>query len=161
MQRLSYGLRASVEQKLHLLPSSHFDDQHRGDVLSRATNDVDNVSQALNQLLNQLIMSVLMLSGALAMMFWLSPLLALVALASVPVSTVITVLVARKSQGHFTEQWSSTGDLHSHLEEFFTGHEVVKAFGRQQAAADTFRASNDRLFRQPPAPSTCPASSSR
>ncbi|WP_395858427.1 ABC transporter ATP-binding protein [Arthrobacter sp. KBS0702] len=147
VQRLSYGLRASVEQKLHLLPSSHFDDQHRGDVLSRATNDVDNVSQALNQLLNQLIMSVLMLSGALAMMFWLSPLLALVALASVPVSTVITVLVARKSQGHFTEQWSSTGDLHSHLEEFFTGHEVVKAFGRQQAAADTFRASNDRLFR--------------
>ena len=147
VQRLSYGLRASVEQKLHLLPSSHFDDQHRGDVLSRATNDVDNVSQALNQLLNQLIMSVLMLSGALAMMLWLSPLLALVALASVPASTVITVLVARKSQAHFTEQWSSTGDLHAHLEEFFTGHEVVKAFGRQQAAADTFRASNDRLFR--------------
>ncbi len=147
VQRLSYGLRASVEQKLHLLPSGHFDDQHRGDVLSRATNDVDNVSQALNQLLNQLIMSVLMLSGALALMFWLSPLLALIALASVPVSTLITVLVARKSQAHFTEQWSSTGELHTHLEEFFTGHEVVKAFGRQEAAAATFRESNDRLFR--------------
>ncbi|WP_395940427.1 ABC transporter ATP-binding protein [Arthrobacter sp. UKPF54-2] len=147
VQRLSYGLRASVEHKLHLLPSSHFDDQHRGDVLSRATNDVDNVSQALNQLLNQLIMSVLMLTGALAMMTWLSPLLALVALASVPVSTVITVLVARRSQAHFTEQWASTGDLHSHLEEFFTGHEVIKAFGRQQAAAATFREGNERLFR--------------
>ena len=147
VQRLSYGLRAAVERKLHVLPSSHFDDQHRGDVLSRATNDVDNVSQALNQLLNQLIMAVLMLAGALAMMFWLSPLLALVALASVPVSTWLTLLVARRSQAHFTEQWSSTGTLHSHLEEFFTGHEVIKAFGRQDAAESTFAASNDRLFR--------------
>lgn len=147
VQRLGYGLRAAVEQKLHLLPSSHFDDQHRGDVLSRATNDVDNVSQALNQLLNQLIMSVLMLSGALAMMLWLSPLLAVIALASVPVSTLITVLVARRSQAHFTEQWASTGELNAHLEEFFTGHEVVKAFGRQGAAAATFGESNTRLFR--------------
>ncbi|WP_307038187.1 ABC transporter ATP-binding protein [Arthrobacter sp. B3I4] len=147
VQRLSYGLRAAVERKLHVLPFSHFDDQHRGDVLSRATSDVDNVSQALNQLLNQLIMSVLMLSGALAMMVWLSPLLALVALASVPLSTWITVLVARKSQAHFTEQWASTGTLHSHLEEFFTGHEVIKAFGRQDAAAATFADSNHRLFR--------------
>ena len=79
VQRLSYGLRGSVEQKLHVLPSSHFEEQRRGDVLSRATNDVDNISQALNQLLNQLIMSVLMLSAALAMMLWLSPLLALIA----------------------------------------------------------------------------------
>jgi ATP-binding cassette subfamily B multidrug efflux pump len=147
VQRLGYGLRASVEQKLHVLPSSHFDDQHRGDVLSRATNDVDNVSQALNQLLNQLIMSVLMLSGALAMMLWLSPLLAVIALASVPVSTLITVLVARRSQAHFTEQWASTGELNAHLEEFFTGHEVVKVFGRQEAAAATFGESNTRLFR--------------
>ncbi len=147
VQRLSYGLRAAVEKKLHRLPSSHFDDQHRGDVLSRATNDVDNVSQALNQLLNQLIMSVLMLSGALAMMLWLSPLLAIIALVSVPVSTVVTVLVARRSQAHFTEQWRSTGELHAHLEEFFTGHEVIKAFGRQQAAGVTFGESNSRLFR--------------
>ncbi|NUU32546.1 ABC transporter ATP-binding protein [Arthrobacter sp. C9C5] len=147
VQRLGYGLRAAVEQKLHVLPSSHFDDQHRGDVLSRATNDVDNVSQALNQLLNQLIMSVLMLTGALAMMLWLSPLLAVIALASVPVSTLITVLVARRSQAHFTEQWASTGELNAHLEEFFTGHEVVKVFGRQEAAAATFGESNTRLFR--------------
>ena len=76
VQRLSYGLRASVEEKLHVLPSGHFDEQHRGDVLSRATNDVDNIAQALNQLLNQLIMSLLMLSAALAMMLWLSPVLA-------------------------------------------------------------------------------------
>ncbi len=147
VQRLGYGLRASVERKLHVLPSSHFDEQHRGDVLSRATNDVDNVAQALNQLLNQLIMSLLMLSGALAMMLWLSPVLDVIALASVPVSTLITVLVARKSQAHFTEQWGTTGELHAQLEEFFTGHEVVKAFGRQEAAAASFKDGNDKLAR--------------
>ncbi|WP_446698748.1 ABC transporter ATP-binding protein [Arthrobacter sp. H16F315] len=146
-QRLSSGLRASVEDKLHVLPSGHFDEQHRGDVLSRATNDVDNIAQALNQLLNQLIMSLLMLSGALAMMLWISPVLAVIALVSVPVSTLITVLVARKSQGHFTEQWGSTGELHAQLEELFTGHEVIKAFGRQEAAASSFKDANDRLCR--------------
>ncbi|WP_346925551.1 ABC transporter ATP-binding protein [uncultured Arthrobacter sp.] len=147
VQRLGYGLRASVEGKLHVLPSSHFDEQHRGDVLSRATNDVDNIAQALNQLLNQLIMSLLMLSGAMAMMLWLSPVLALIALVSVPVSTLITVLVARKSQAHFTEQWGSTGELHAQLEEFFTGHEVLKAFGRQEEAAASFKDGNDKLCR--------------
>jgi ATP-binding cassette subfamily B multidrug efflux pump len=147
VQRLSYGLRASVEEKLHVLPSRHFDEQHRGEVLSRATNDVDNISQALNQLLNQLILSVLMLLGSLAMMLWLSPLLAVIALVSVPVSTLITVLLARKSQVHFTAQWSSTGELHARLEEFITGHEVIKAFGRQDASAARFRDSNDRLTR--------------
>ncbi|KUM33870.1 ABC transporter ATP-binding protein [Arthrobacter sp. EPSL27] len=147
VQGLGYGLRASVERKLHVLPSSHFDEQHRGDVLSRATNDVDNVAQALNQLLNQLIMSLLMLTGALAMMLWLSPVLAVIALVSVPVSTLITVPVARRSQAHFTEQWAGTGDLHARLEESVTGHEVLKAFGRQEEAAAAFREGNDKLFR--------------
>jgi ATP-binding cassette subfamily B protein len=146
VQRLSYGLRASVEAKLHRLPSAHFDEQRRGDVLSRATNDVDNISQALNQLLNQLILSVLMLLGALTMMLWLSPLLAVIALVTVPLSTLITVLVARKSQAHFAAQWHTTGELNSHLEEFITGHEVLKAFSRQGMAMETFTASNDRLF---------------
>lgn len=147
VQRVSYGLRGSVEKKLHLLPSSHFEEQRRGEVLSRATNDVDNISQALNQLLNQLIMSVLMLTAALAMMLWLSPLLALIAVLSVPLSTVITVMVARHSQAHFTQQWTSTGAMHAQLEELFTGHEVVKAFGRQEASASSFRDCNDKLTR--------------
>jgi ATP-binding cassette subfamily B multidrug efflux pump len=147
VQRLSYRLRASVEDKLHRLPSSHFDVQRRGDVLSRATNDVDNISQALNQLLSQLILSVLMLSGSLAMMLWLSPLLAVIALVTVPFSAVVTVLVARKSQAHFSDQWTTTGELNAHLEEFITGHEVLKAFGRQGMATETFSTSNDRLFR--------------
>ena len=147
VQKVSYRLRAAVEDKLHRLPSAHFDDQRRGDVLSRATNDVDNISQALNQLLNQLILSVLMLIGALAMMLWLSPLLAVIALVTVPFSTVVTVLVARKSQAHFFEQWRTTGELNAHLEEYITGHEVLKAFGRQGMATETFANSNDRLFR--------------
>lgn len=147
VQKVSYRLRAAVEGKLHRLPSSHFDEQRRGDVLSRATNDVDNISQALNQLLNQLILSVLMLLGALAMMLWLSPLLAVIALVTVPFSTVVTVLVARKSQAHFSEQWTTTGEVNAHLEEYITGHEVLKAFGRQGMATETFANSNYRLFR--------------
>ena len=147
VQRLSYGLRGSVEQKLHVLPSSHFEEQRRGDVLSRATNDVDNISQALNQLLNQLIMSVLMLSAALAMMLWLSP----------AAGTDRDPLGAGV-HGHHGARGpalpaalqgavDSTGALHAQLEEFFTGHEVVKAFGRQEASAVSFRECNDKLTR--------------
>ncbi|MEO8283931.1 MAG: ABC transporter ATP-binding protein [Pseudarthrobacter sp.] len=147
VQGLMHSLRASVEEKLHRLPSTYFHEKSRGDVLSRVTNDIDNVSQSLSQVLTQLIISVLMLSGALAMMLWISPLLALIALVSVPVSTLITVLVARKSQAHFASQWTETGALNAHVEEFITGHEVVMAFGHQDQAAAVFRASNDRLAR--------------
>lgn len=147
VQRLVFGLRAAVEDKLHRLPSSHFQEQARGDVLSRATNDVDNISQALNQLLTQLVMSILMLCGSLAMMLWISPLLAVIALVSVPVSTLITVFMARQSQAYFAAQWTSTGELNAHIEEFITGHEVVKAFGQQDAASAIFGRGNDRLAR--------------
>jgi len=147
VQRLVYNLRAAVENKVHRLPSSHFQEQARGDVLSRATNDVDNISQALNQLLTQMIMAVLMLCGSLAMMLWISPLLAAIALVSVPVSTLITVMIARKSQAYFAEQWASTGTLNAHIEEFVTGHEVIKAFGQQAAVAEIFANGNDRLAR--------------
>ena len=145
VQRLVFGLRAAVEAKLHRLPSSHFQEQTRGDVLSRATNDVDNISQSLNQLLTQVIMAVLMLLGSLAMMLWISPLLAVIALISVPISTLITVLIARKSQADFADQWASTGTLNAHIEEFVTGHEVIKAFGQHEAVAEIFGHGNDRL----------------
>jgi ATP-binding cassette subfamily B protein len=147
VQGLMYSLRASVEEKLHRLPSTYFQEKSRGDVLSRVTNDIDNISQSLSQVLTQLIMSVLMLCGALAMMLWISPLLALIALVSVPVSTLITVLVARKSQAHYASQWTETGTLNAHVEEFITGHEVIMAFGHQEQAAAVFRASNGRLAR--------------
>ncbi|MFE8885515.1 ABC transporter ATP-binding protein [Pseudarthrobacter enclensis] len=147
VQGLMFGLRSSVEEKLHTLPATYFRERSRGDVLSRATNDIDNISQALNQLLTQLIMSVLMLCGSLAMMLWISPLLACIAIASVPLSMGVTVLVARRSQEHFARQWTETGELNSHAEEFISGHEVIKAFGQQPHAAKVFAASNDRLAR--------------
>lgn len=147
VQGVMYGLRGAVEGKLHRLPSTYFRERSRGDVLSRATNDIDNISQALNQLLTQLIMSVLMLFGSLAMMLWISPLLACIAIASVPLSMGVTVLVARRSQEHFARQWKETGELNSHVEEFITGHEVIKAFGQQPQAAEVFASSNSRLAR--------------
>jgi ATP-binding cassette subfamily B protein len=147
VQGLMYGLRASLEDKLHRLPSTYFQERSRGDVLSRATNDIDNIAQALNQLLTQLIMSFLMLSGSLVMMLWISPLLAAIAVATVPLSTLITVLVARRSQAHFARQWTETGELNAHVEEYVTGHEVIKAFGHQAQATETFARSNDRLAR--------------
>jgi ATP-binding cassette subfamily B protein len=147
VQRLVFNLRAAVENKVHQLPSSHFQEQARGDVLSRATNDVDNISQSLNQLLTQMIMAVLMLCGSLAMMLWISPLLAAIALVSVPVSTFITIMIARKSQAYFAEQWASTGALNAHIEEFVTGHEVIKAFGQQEPVSEIFANGNDRLAR--------------
>ncbi|MFF1881825.1 ABC transporter ATP-binding protein [Pseudarthrobacter sp. NPDC058196] len=147
VQGLMFRLRASVEDKLHRLPSTYFRERSRGDVLSRATNDIDNIAQALNQVLTQLIVSVLMLFGSLAMMLWISPLLAAIAVATVPVSTWITVLVARRSQEHFARQWKETGDLNAHVEEFISGHEVVKAFGWQEQAAQVFGQSNAQLAR--------------
>jgi len=142
-----YGLRASVEDKLHRLPSTYFRERSRGDVLSRATNDIDNIAQALNQVLTQLIVSVLMLFGSLAMMLWISPLLAAIAIATVPISTWITFLVARRSQEHFAVQWKETGELNAHVEEFVSGHEVIKAFGWQVHAVEVFSRSNGRLAR--------------
>jgi ATP-binding cassette subfamily B multidrug efflux pump len=112
VQGLMYNMRAAVEDKLHRLPAAYYRDSSRGDLLSRATNDIDNISQALNQLLTQLIMSVLMLSGSLAMMLWISPLLAAIALATVPLSTCITVLMARRSQMHYARQWARRGIHH-------------------------------------------------
>ncbi|WP_163163513.1 ABC transporter ATP-binding protein [Arthrobacter sp. Alg241-R88] len=147
VQGLMYGLRESVEEKLHRLPVHYFRERSRGDVLSRATNDIDNITQALNQLLTQLIMSFLMLCGSLAMMLWISPLLAAIAIATVPFSTLITVLVARKSQAQFARQWTETGELNAQVEEFVTGHEVIKAFGQQSQAAEVFARSNERLAR--------------
>ena len=147
VQGLMYGLREAVEGKLHRLPVTFFGGRSRGDVLSRATNDIDNITQALNQLLTQLIMSVLMLCGSLAMMLWISPVLAAIAIATVPLSTLITVQVARKSQAQFEKQWRETGQLNAHMEEFISGHEVIKAFGRQAQAADVVALSNERLAR--------------
>ncbi|WP_287929032.1 ABC transporter ATP-binding protein [Arthrobacter sp.] len=146
VQRAMYRLRRQIEDKLDRLPMSHFQQESRGDVLSRVTNDIDNFSQTLNQTLTQLLIATMTVVGVLAMMFSISPLLAGISLLTVPIIAGITVTIAKRSRVQFMAQWKSTGDLNGHVEEMFTGHEIVKAFGQQDAAIEKFRASNDELY---------------
>ncbi|WP_441429766.1 ABC transporter ATP-binding protein [Arthrobacter sp. 2RAF6] len=146
VQRLAHDLREAVEAKLHRLPVAYYDGRTRGDVLSRATNDLDNVSQTLNQLLSQLLTSTLMVIGSLAMMLLLSPLLAVVSLLAVPVSALASIVVTRRSQKYFVRQWEATGDVNSLVEETATGHETIKLFNAQSAMAVRFADHNDGLY---------------
>ncbi|WP_435121699.1 ABC transporter ATP-binding protein [Micromonospora tulbaghiae] len=147
VQRTVLTLRADVEDKLNRLPLPYFDKQPRGELLSRVTNDIDNVSQTLQQTLSQLLTSLLTVVGVLAMMFWISPLLAVVALVAVPLSVVVTGQIAKRSQGKFIAQWKHTGELNGQIEEAYTGHELVKVFGRQKEVEAAFHAKNEELFR--------------
>ncbi|MEU4772225.1 ABC transporter ATP-binding protein [Micromonospora sp. NPDC023644] len=147
VQRTVLRLRADVEEKLNRLPLPYFDRQPRGELLSRVTNDIDNISTSLQQTLSQLLTSLLTVVGVLAMMFWISPLLALVALVAVPVSVVVTTSIAKRSQRQFIAQWAHTGELNGQIEEAFTGHELVKVFGRQREVEAAFTAKNEELFR--------------
>ncbi|MEU2507018.1 ABC transporter ATP-binding protein [Streptomyces sp. NPDC007863] len=146
INRTVYRMREDVQTKLSRLPLSYFDKAKRGEVLSRATNDLDNVGQTLQQSMGQLINSLLTIVGVLAMMFWISPLLALVALVTVPVSVVVAARIGKRSQPHFVQQWKSTGRLNAHVEEMYTGHTLVKVFGRQDEAARDFREQNEALY---------------
>ncbi|GAA4567239.1 ABC transporter ATP-binding protein [Micromonospora coerulea] len=146
VQRTVLRLRAEVQEKLNRLPLPYFDHQPRGELLSRVTNDIDNISQTLSQTLSQLLTSLLTLIGVLAMMFWISPLLALVALVAVPLSVLVTRQIAKRSQRKFIAQWTHTGELNGHIEEAYTGHELVKVFGRQREVQAAFAAKNDELF---------------
>ena len=145
-QRTIYRLRQQADEKLARLPLKYFDDHPRGDVLSRMTNDIDNISQSLQQSLTQIITSTLTIIGVLIMMLSISWLLALISVLVVPVSVVVTMVIAKRSQKQFAAQWQTTGDLNGHVEEMFTGHNVVKVFGRQQAAIDTFDEQNETLY---------------
>jgi ATP-binding cassette subfamily B protein len=145
-QRTIYRLRRQADEKLARLPLKYFDDHPRGDVLSRMTNDIDNISQSLQQSLTQIITSTLTIIGVLIMMLTISWLLALISVLVVPVSVVVTMIIAKRSQKQFAAQWETTGDLNGHVEEMFTGHNVVKVFGRQQAAIDTFDEQNEKLY---------------
>ncbi|WP_442933878.1 ABC transporter ATP-binding protein [Micromonospora sp. CPCC 206171] len=147
VQRTVLRLRAEVEEKLHRLPLPYFDRQPRGELLSRVTNDIDNISQTLSQTLSQLLTSLLTVVGVLAMMFWISPLLALVALVAVPLSVIVTQRIAKRSQRKFIAQWRHTGELNGQIEEAYTGHELVKVFGRQHEVEAAFHAKNEELFR--------------
>ncbi|MBA9045698.1 MULTISPECIES: ABC transporter ATP-binding protein [Streptomyces] len=146
VNRTMYRLRESVQTKLSRLPLSYFDKRQRGEVLSRATNDIDNIGQTLQQSMGQLINSVLTIVGVLAMMFWVSWILALVALVTVPLSFFVATRVGKRSQPHFVQQWRSTGKLNAHVEEMYTGHTLVKVFGRQEESARQFAEQNEALY---------------
>jgi ATP-binding cassette, subfamily B, multidrug efflux pump len=145
-QRTVLRLRSDVDEKLGRLPLRYFDSHPRGDLLSRVTNDIDNIGQSLQQTLTQLITSLLTIVGVLIVMLLISPLLAVISLLAVPVSFAVTILIIRRSQQQFVAQWASTGALNGHVEEMHTGHAIVKAFGRQREAVETFNTENDRLY---------------
>ncbi len=146
VQRTMLRLRAEVEDKLHRLPLSYVDGQPRGDLLSRVTNDIDNIAQSLQQTLSQLLTSVLSLLGVLIMMFVISPLLALVALITIPASLVLIKSITGRSKKKFIAQWAHTGALNAQVEEAFTGHNLVKVFGRQADVEARFGRKNEELF---------------
>ncbi|MBY4383886.1 ABC transporter ATP-binding protein [Rhodococcus fascians] len=146
LQRRILLLRGSVEAKVHRLPLQYFDNNARGETLSRVTNDIDNVSTSLQQTLSQLITGILTVLGILGVMIWISPLLALVALLTIPASFLVTALIAKRSQPHFVAQWKHTGKLNAQIEETYTGHEIVKAFGRQAEVEREFGDRNEKLF---------------
>lgn len=145
-QRTVYGLRRDVEAKVSRLPLKYFDSHSHGDILSRVTNDIDNVATTLQQGLSQIVTSVLTVVGVLAIMIWISPLLALIALVTVPLSIVVTLLIARRSQKQFAAQWKWTGTLNGHVEEMHTGHMLVQVFGRRAKAQEVFNEHNGRLY---------------
>ncbi|MET9605463.1 ABC transporter ATP-binding protein [Streptomyces sp. NPDC006512] len=142
-----YRMREELQAKLSRLPLSYFDQQKRGEVLSRATNDIDNIGQTLQQTMGQLLNSLLTIVGVLVMMFWISPLLALVALATVPLSVFVAAKIGKKSQPQFVAQWKTTGTLNAHIEEMYSGHTLVKVFGRQRESAAVFAEENEALYR--------------
>lgn len=145
-QRTVYRLREEVQGKLNRLPLTYFDKVQRGEVLSRVTNDVDNISQSLQQTLSQLLTSLLTVIGVIVMMFVISPILALVSLITVPLTLVITAVIAKRSQKLFVAQWAHTGELNAQIEETFTGHALVKVFGRQREVEQRFLEKNEQLY---------------
>ncbi|WHP58813.1 ABC transporter ATP-binding protein [Arthrobacter sp. KFRI-F3372] len=146
VQRTVFGLREEIEAKIHRLPLKYFDSIQRGELLSRVTNDVDNISQSLQQTISQAVTSVLTVLGVLVMMFILSPTLALIALVTIPLTLGITALIAKRSQKLFVAQWKNTGELNGQIEETYTGHALVKVFGRQREVEERFRQKNAELY---------------
>ena len=145
-QRVVFTMRRDVETKMARLPLRYFDSHSHGDVLSRVTNDIDNLTTTIQQGLSQLLTSALTIAGVLGMMIWISPLLALVSVVTIPLALVVTMWIAKRSQHHFARQWRSTGSLNGLVEETHTGHELVQVFGRSAAVVEEFDVHNRSLF---------------
>jgi len=146
VQRTMVALRSDVENKIHRLPLSYFDGRQRGELLSRVTNDIDNVQSSVSMTISQLLTSLLTVVAVLAMMVSISPLLALITLLTVPLSLLATRAIASRSQRLFVAQWTSIGRLNAHIEETYSGFTVVKTFGHQAAAREQFRKFNDDVY---------------
>ena len=145
--KISKSLRSDISKKINKLPLKYFDSQSYGDILSRVTNDVDTIGQTLNQSLSQMISSITMLVGIIAMMFSISWQLTLVALASVPVSMALVMLIVKVSQKHFKGQQKALGDINGHVEEVYSAHNVVKVFNGEKDAEKKFDVINDALYK--------------
>jgi ATP-binding cassette subfamily B protein len=146
VQRMVFGLREQVQAKLSRLPLSYFDRQPRGEILSRVTNDIDNLAQSLQQTLSQLVISLLTVVGVLTVMVLISPVLALIALVTVPVSVFVVGRIGKRAQPQFIRQWSTTGKLNGHIEEMFSGHSLVTVFGQRDEAMRVFADQNEKLY---------------
>ena len=146
VQKSMYSLRQDVEHKINRLPLGYYDKMQRGELLSRVTNDIDNVAQSLQQTFSQMVTSLLTVIGVLVMMLVVSPMLTLIAVVAIPLTIVITALVAKRSQKLFVAQWKHTGELNAHIEENYTGHSLVKVFGRQAETNAVFDSKNHELY---------------
>ena len=146
VQRSMFDLREQAEAKLNRLPLSYIDRQPRGDLLSRVTNDIDNLAQSLQQTMSQMLTSVLSVLGVTVMMFWISPLMAVVALLTVPASVWAMKQIGGRARPRFMAQWKHTGGANAQVEESFTGHAIVKSFGRQKEVEARFSEDNERLY---------------
>ncbi|HBH13269.1 MAG TPA: ABC transporter [Clostridiales bacterium] len=145
-QKTVYNMRKEVNEKLTRLPLRYFDNNTHGEILSRVTNDIDNISNTLQQSLNQMITSVVSMLGILIMMLTINWILTLVTLVTLPLSVFITRLIAKKSQKHFRDQQKTLGTLNGHIEEMFTGHKVVKAFNYEAKSQQEFDNLNGKLY---------------
>ena len=147
VMRVVYKLRSDVEDKLNRLPLNYFDTRQRGDILSRVTNDVDNIQNALQQALSQLVQSVMTVLGIVFMMFLVSWQMALIALVALPLSGIAAGVIGSKAQKKFAAQWKNTGALNGQIEESFSGHELMKIFGREEDMVARFTERNESLYK--------------
>jgi ATP-binding cassette subfamily B multidrug efflux pump len=145
-QRTMYSLRREVDEKLSRLPLKYFDSRTHGEIMSRAVNDMDNLSTTLQQSLTQLITSAVTLLGVIVIMLTISPLLSLIVVLTLPLSLFVTTVVAKRSQEYFRRQQRALGELNGHVEEMYAGHKIVKAFGREGQSIAEFNERNDKLY---------------
>ena len=145
-QRTMYRLRREVDEKISRLPLKYFDSRTHGEIMSRAVNDMDNLSTTLQQSITQLITSVVTLLGVIVLMLTISPLLSLIVVLTLPLSLFVTVGIAKRSQNYFRKQQRALGELNGHVEEMYTGHKIVKAFGREGQSVAEFNERNEQLY---------------